>query len=173
MPPFISCAPLKLNQATDRIPLALPSVLSVDVCAGVSSCLIHVTPILPLHLKGKATWKQPQESEQPNAVLLFFGRVKRYMQLGEKGCWMNEKVGHEKVESGWYRRERGQGKSYSSTATVNRGCGRHLSERTGENVNRMSGTLRSRAAGGNWRERGASSRTEEPTDSWRWWWMGT
>ena len=100
MPPFISCAPLKLNQATDRIPLALPSVLSVDVCAGVSSCLIHVTPILPLHLKGKATWKQPQESEQPNAVLLFFGRVKRYMQLGEKVCWMNEKVGHEKVRVG-------------------------------------------------------------------------
>ena len=63
----------------------------------------HHLFIRTVKLKGRAAWKQPQESEQPNAVLLFCRRVKRYTALGEKVCRVNEKVVHEKAGSGCYR----------------------------------------------------------------------
>ena len=53
-----------------------------------------------MHFKGRLRWKRQQESTQPTAFLLLYGRVKRYKPLEEKVCGVNEKVGHEKVESG-------------------------------------------------------------------------
>jgi len=53
--------------------------------------------ILSVKLKDRSSQERPQESEQPDAFLLFCGWEKRYMALGEKVRWVNEKVGHEKV----------------------------------------------------------------------------
>jgi hypothetical protein len=69
------------------------------LAAGIEEIPMSLSLFL-MHFKGRPTWKRPQESEQPSEFLLFCGWEKPYMPLGEKVCWVNEKIGHEKVGVG-------------------------------------------------------------------------